>query len=149
MRVLRRYIVVAICIFITAKAYLLHSTCLSLAERYRWANKSNNWLTGWMKRASFSCTQNTNKRYDAPHKRFEFLYARNRFHRSGAYYVKAGSLRHSVTLSPKIVSHFWVPIVRFSPKLASGFVYHPIRRIRSHFGPSPAPPKVLSKAGPK
>ena len=78
-----------------------------------------------------------------------FLYARNRFHRSGAYYVKAGSLRHSVTLCPKIVSHFWVPIVRFSPKLASGFVYHPIRRIRSHFGPSPPPPQNFVESGSK
>ena len=59
------------------------------------------------------------------------------------------SLRHSVTLCPKIVSHFWVPIVRFSPKLASGFVYHPIRRIRSHFGPSPRPPQSFVESGSK
>ena len=57
---------------------------------------------------------------------------------------------HSVTLSSKIVSHFWVPIVRFSPKLASGFVYHPIRRIRSHFGPSPPrPPQSFVESGSK
>ena len=56
---------------------------------------------------------------------------------------------HSVTLCPKIVSHFWVPIVRFSPKLASGFVYHPIRRIRSHFGPSPRPPQSFVESGSK
>ena len=47
------------------------------------------------------------------------------------------------------VSHFCFPIVRFSPNLASGFVYHPIRRIRSHFGPSPRPPQSFVESGSK
>ena len=49
---------------------------------------------------------------------------------------------HSVS---KILSYFVEVIVRFSPNLASGFVYHPIRRIRSHFEPSSPPLKLCQK----
>ena len=48
-------------------------------------------------------------------------------------FQRSGVCQDRVTPSPKIVSHFVEVTVRFSPNLASGFVYHPMRRIRSPF----------------